>query len=136
MELILESLVAVLLLVTVAYCYVLNGRLANLRNSQDEMKQLLDDFAVAMAKAETSVSELRQASGEIGADLQERVVDARSLSDELKVMVQSGDDLANRLEEGLVGRRTEVRGGENVELVENTRSESERELLEALKRAK
>jgi len=136
MELILESLVAILLLVTVVYCYVLNGRLANLRNSQDEMRQLLDDFAVAMAKAETSVGELRQASNEIGADLQERVVEARSLSDELKVMVQSGDDLANRLEEGLIGRRTETRASEDAETGEGTRSESERELLEALRRAK
>ena len=136
-EIILETLVAVLLIVTVIYCYVLNRRLASLRDSQAEMVQLLDDFAVAMEKAQSGVSELRQASASIGEELQQRVSAARALSDELRVMTQSGDDLANRLEKGLIGRLSNDKPTEeNSTDRESGRSESERELLEALRRAK
>ncbi len=136
MEIVLETIVAILLIVTVVYCYVLNKRLATLRNSQDEMKQLLNDFAVAMQKAEISVAELRNASLEIGDKLNARVTAARALSDELNVMVNSGEDLANRLEHGLVGRKAEPKSTVKADIDGSSRSESERELLEALRRAK
>ena len=136
-EIILETLVAVLLVVTVIYCYVLNRRLATLRDSQAEMVQLLDDFAVAMEKAQSGVSELRQVSASIGKELQQRVSAARALSDELRVMTQSDDDLANRLEKGLIGRQSNDKPVEDDPADrESERSESESVLLAALRRAK
>ncbi len=136
-EIVLETLVALLLLVTVIYCFVLNRRLSTLRDSQNEMIKLLDDFSSAMKAAEKGVADFRQASREIGSQLQERVEAARALSDELHVIIESGDDLANRLEKGLVGRRREGNKiKSDIDDSDAGRSESERELLKALRRGK
>ena len=137
LELWLETLVAVLLVVTVVYCYMLNRRLANLRNGQEEMMALMDQFTEATRSAEASVSNLKAASREVGEDLSRKIEVARALSDELSGMTQSGDDLAGRLERAVSPRHGggSAMGGEQQD-AETARSESERELLEALKRAR
>lgn len=136
LELGLEALVAILLAVTVVYCIILNRRLAGLRGSQDEMMAMMGEFTKATRQAEASVGELKAASSTAGAELQRKVETARALRDELSVMTQSGDDLASRLERAASGRRRTGREddiGETVGAGDRGRSESERELLEALK---
>lgn len=133
----LEALVAVLLIVTVVFCIRLNGRLTRLRDAQEQLKSLLDGFAAATQKAEASVAELRRTCGELGAELQGKIDAARRLSDELSVMTQSGNDLADRLERDIMKRRERARGLADEEpaggRAPQVRSESERELLEALR---
>lgn len=134
----LEALVAILLLVTAGYCFVLNRRLSVLRSSQDEMQRLLDEFVAATSQAENSITALKQASAEAGNALQERVSAARELSDELSMIVQSGGSLADRLEERLLSSSANARergaiGGRGEA---ERQSESERELREALRRAR
>lgn len=136
LEIWLEALVAVLLAVTVVYCYVLNRRLASLRGGQDEMMALMDQFTDATRNAEASVSDLKAASQDVGADLSKKIEAARALSDELAVMTQSGDDLAGRLERAISTRPGGGDTGGEQRRAEGPRSESERELLEALKRAR
>ncbi|MBT3534658.1 MAG: hypothetical protein HN478_12320, partial [Rhodospirillaceae bacterium] len=103
-DLILNGVVAVLLLITVIYCLILNRRLTALRGNQDEMRQLLSQFTLATRQAEASVSELKEASDQIGVALGQRVTEARALADELTSITQSGNNLADRIERGLVGR--------------------------------
>ncbi len=140
LEIWLEALVAILLAVTVVYCFVLNRRLAALRGAQEEMVQLTADLSAAMRMAQAGISDLRKAGDEIGAELQNRVNAARGLCDELKVMTQSGEDLANRLERGREGRNSaksnnagsdDAGGGGNA-----PESELERELKEAIRRGR
>lgn len=134
----LEALVAILLLVTAGYCFVLNRRLSVLRSSQTEMQRLLDEFVAATSKAEHSIATLKQASAEAGNALQERVGAARELADELSMIVQTGGSLANRLEERLLSSSASVRerdaAGERGDA--GRQSESERELREALRRVR
>ena len=131
-EFLLETLVAALLVVTVGYCWQLNRRLVALRGAQGELGRLLQEFGRATHSAETAIAELKRASGETAQQLEERVRKARALCDELSVMTQAGNGLAERLERGSTSRRAaEDDGGRP----RGMRSESERELLAALRQA-
>ena len=62
LTLMVEIVVAVLLLVTLAISLVLNRRLGNLRANQDEMRRLIGDFDKALTKARQGLAELKTAS--------------------------------------------------------------------------
>ena len=98
----LDALVAVLLVVTVGYCLVLNRRLTELRGNQEGMGQLFAAFTKAVRQTENSVRDLNTASEHIGGALDLQMMDASSLTDELDLMTQSGNRLAARIESGLM----------------------------------
>ncbi len=101
--LILESLVAVLLIVTIGYCFILNRRLALLRGGQSELNEVVRVLHEATDRARNSVEHLRRSSVSIAEDLSGKITAARALSDELGVIVESGNSLADRLAGGLSG---------------------------------
>jgi hypothetical protein len=133
LEFFLEALVALLLIVTVGYCWQLNRRLAALRGAQGELGRLIEDFGRATRSAEQAIQELKRAGAESGQQLDERVRQARALCDELTVMTQAGNGLAERLERGASGRRPVE---EDSPRPRAPRSESERELIAALRQAR
>ncbi len=130
----LDGLVAVLLAVTVGYCVVLHRRLGALRDSQTEMENLLAAFADATESARRGVAELRAAGDQVGQELQTRVDAARSLRDELEMIADAGNDLADRLDQRLMERKEAVT--EAVAQRSAPLSESERELMAALRQAR
>lgn len=132
----LEVLLAVLLALTVGYCFVLDRKLRALRQAQGSFESLLAEFTRATERAESSVTALRRACGELAAELDEKLETGRTLNDELTTITQSGNALADRIESGLLDRPREVGGGERPEPREEAatgRSESERELMQALR---
>ena len=132
-EFLLEALVAALLAVTVGYCWQLNRRLGALRGAQGELGRLLQEFGRATQSAENAIAELKRASGETAQQLEERVRQGRALCDELNVMTQAGNGLAERLERGSSSRKA---AGEDSIRQRPARSESERELLAAMRQAR
>jgi len=132
----LEVAVAVLLLATIAYCFVLNRRLQELRSAQSDMAGLMRDFTSAMQQAEEGLVELRALGRELGGELDDRIGEARGLLDELNIMVDSGSGLADRIEQGLLGGgaasppQHEAAAGGGA----TPTSVSERELAEAMRR--
>lgn len=137
----LDLLVAGLLVATIVYCWMLNRRLDSLRGAQEQLKTLIQDFNRATEQARSGVQELKQASQLAGEELRQQVDKARGLADELVFITDTGVRLAERLEKDLEsGRRQGSRpdtvgaGGEAVE--GGSRSEAERELLQALRRVK
>ncbi len=132
----LEVLLAVLLALTVGYCFVLDRKLRALRKAQGSFQNLLADFTHATERAESGVTALRLACGELVAELDEKLEAGRRLGDELMTITQSGNALAERIESGLRNRRREMGGGklpEAREAAATGRSESERELMQALR---
>ena len=142
--LLLDGLVAVLLVATLGYCFLLNRRLAALRSTQDELQNLIKDFDRATEAARAGVADLKAASEQAGAELQEHIGKGRALADELTFITDAGARLADRVASNSAGRkpaestrivakrkpeaRSDARGGEE------PRSEAERELLNALRR--
>lgn len=96
-DLVLEGLVAILLFATVVYCAMLNRRLKALRSGQDGLRQLIHDLQVATEQAQAGIGGLKEASDVIGKDLDDKLTQGRTLAEELTLMVEAGDRIADRL---------------------------------------
>ncbi|HEX7777222.1 MAG TPA: DUF6468 domain-containing protein [Parvibaculum sp.] len=97
MDLMLEAIVCVLLAATIGYCATLDRRLRAMRTGQDGLRDLIRDLSVATNDAAAAIGRLREASDATGKSLTEQVKRGRALADELALMVESGNDIANRL---------------------------------------
>jgi hypothetical protein len=105
LALMVEIVVAVLLVVTLAISLVLNRRLGNLRANQDEMRRLIGDFDKALTKARHGLNELKATSATVDTAHEERMKAAKTLRDELGFMIETGDRLADRLAGEASGNR-------------------------------
>lgn len=75
---------AVLLLLTIVYCWRLDQRLNQLRKGNDGMIDAARELAETIAQAEMAVQGLRKTATETGKELQSRIDEARSLSNSLQ----------------------------------------------------
>ena len=75
---------AVLLLLTIVYCWRLDQRLNQLRKGKDGMIEAARELAETIAQAEMAVQGLRKSATETGKELQSRIDEARSLSNSLQ----------------------------------------------------
>ena len=138
--LIRQAVLAVLLVLTIGYCAVLERRLRIVRAAQDELQGLLAAFGKATEQAERGIGRLRETANDVSAGLQDEIEGAAKLRDELRLMVQSGNMLADKIERGLTRRgpmpRQEPereREPEREVMDDEAVSESERELIKALR---
>jgi len=104
-DLIAEGVVAVLLAVTIAYCFQLNRRLTALRAEQEAMADLVVGLNQATERAQDGIFQLRAASQESEETLKLEVSRARALADELSLITEAGSNLAERIEAGLAPAR-------------------------------
>ena len=101
LSLALDIIVAVLLVITIAYAMVLNRRLDVLRKNKAELEALSANFGEATARAGDSIQQLRDAAQ----DLYGTMKKATSIHDDLIFMVERGGASADRLEEAIRGAR-------------------------------
>ncbi len=97
-SLLLDGLVAVLLVATIAYAALLNRRLGILRKGTEELREIVNSFDAAMIRIETGLGKLKQAGNPTSGELKELVAEARALRDELSFLLDRGGALAGRLE--------------------------------------
>ncbi|HHK74663.1 MAG TPA: hypothetical protein ENJ57_05805 [Rhizobiales bacterium] len=94
---VLDAVVACLLVATIVYCMVLDRRIRSFKAEQKLLTGLVGDLNSATRNAEEAVAGLKVTSqvtqGELGGKLDK----ARSLSDELAFMVETGSNIASRL---------------------------------------
>jgi hypothetical protein len=95
--LMIESLVAILLLVTIGYCVVLNNRLKRLKADEQSLKATISELITATEMAERAVAGLKTTAREAESTLGERLKSAERSCTELARQVAAGDSLANRL---------------------------------------
>lgn len=131
--LLLEGMVTVLLIATIGFCCRLNRQLTELRDARAEMGKLIGELDRATTRAAAAITDLKAASDGIGATLEEKMGGARVLTDDLQLMIESGNRLADRLEDGISSaRRTTPQPSAPIEL----RTEAERDLARVLRRVK
>src|ERR1700759_4326350 len=94
MELGLEILLAF----TLAYCVVLERRLAAVRKGQEGLKQHIGELNMAISGAGASLRALKSTAGEAAQTLDDRLKRARLHIDELSVLTASGERIASRME--------------------------------------
>lgn len=93
----LEIVVCVFLAATIAYCAMLDRRLRAMRSGQDGLRELVGELNTATQRAVSAIDGLKQASEATNEELGERVRTARALADELSLMVEAGNSIADKL---------------------------------------
>jgi len=143
-DIVINAALVVLLGTVLGYCVTLNRRLGRLRDAQSQLGGYIDRLNQAISQAGRSIESLKAAGGEAGEALRGEVRSARSLRDELALILASGNNLAERLEGGLMQVRerttsagvTSGRGGgpKNLKTMETdlAGSEKRQSLLRAL----
>ena len=96
-SLILDIVIAVLLVATIAYAFLLNRRLAGLRRDKRELESLAATFGQATIRAEESIAKLKFTVS----TLNDRVDRAEALRDDLAFLVDRGSRAADQLEEAI-----------------------------------
>jgi hypothetical protein len=94
----LELLLSVLLAATLVYCIVLERRLSSVRKGQEGLRKMIGDLNGAIANAGASLRALKMAAGEAAETLDDRLKRARALSDELSLITNSGERIAQRFD--------------------------------------
>ena len=99
-SLLIEIALTLLLAATLVYCAILERRLSALRKNQDGFKDTINELNQAIATAGASMRLLKSAVSGAAETLDERLSRARNLSDELALLTNSGDRIAQRIERG------------------------------------
>lgn len=114
--LVLDGIILLLLAGTIFFAGRLSLHLRDFRSNRAGMEKLVATLAEQITQAERAIAGMREAAREGGRDLQERINEARALTEELQFMNETGNNLAGRLEKAATsGERPSVpaiRGGE------------------------
>lgn len=94
---VIESLVAVLLLLTIGYCITLNKRLQRLRADEQTLKATISELITATEIAERAIAGLKVTVQECDIGLGQRLQSAERLSIDLARQVASGEQVLGRL---------------------------------------
>jgi hypothetical protein len=105
-SLIVEIVLTPLLTATLVYCVILERRLAALRKNQDGFRETIVELNHAIASAGTSMRLLKSTASGAADTLDERLARARNLSDELSLLTNSGERIAQRIERGAIPDRS------------------------------
>lgn len=108
--LIIELILAGLLVATIVYAAILDRKLGALRESKNEMENLIKDFAESTMRAEEGLAELRAHAGSSGDELQQQVDGASKVLTDLKFLVERGESLSNQLETASADARENLSG--------------------------
>ncbi|HZW72419.1 MAG TPA: DUF6468 domain-containing protein [Caldimonas sp.] len=106
--LMIESLVATLLMVTIAYCYILNKRLMRLKADEQSLKATISELITATEIAERAITGLKVTVRECDQDLGERLRTAERFCAEMDRQLAGGEDVLERLTRIVMATRPEA----------------------------
>jgi len=95
--LMIESVVALLLLVTIGYCIMLNGRLKRLRADESSLRDTITELVHATEIAERAIECLKETAVECDRDLTNKLRQADRFSRSIEKQVELGGKVLNRL---------------------------------------
>jgi uncharacterized protein DUF6468 len=93
----IESLVAVLLLLTIGFCIVLDRRLKKLKADEQALKATISELITATEIAERAIAGLKLTVRDTDVSLTERLRDGGQLSDHLARQIDAGNAILERL---------------------------------------
>lgn len=98
MSFVMDVAILVLLAATVYFAFRLSLSLRNFKESRFEMEGLVNRLTANIDQAEKAIAGMQNAARKTGLELDEIIGDAKKLADELRIMNDSGNSLAGRLE--------------------------------------
>ena len=114
LQVFLDSLMALLLVITAVYCYRLNGRIKVLQDSKSELARIIKEFDSSTQRATQSIAEIHEATARIAENMQHKIDKANYIADDLQFMIERGNKMAGR-DEGPMERPSGGRGKSKVE---------------------
>jgi hypothetical protein len=106
---VIESLVAVLLMLTIGYCMLLNTRLKRLKADEHSLKATIAELITATEIAERAIGGLKHTVRDVNENLGNQLTSASQLSQQLKKQLAEGDNIFRRLSRIAIAARP---GGE------------------------
>src|SRR6267154_2891001 len=94
---VIESLVAVLLMLTIGYCILLNKRLTRLKADEHSLKAAIGELITATEIAERAIGGLKLAVRDVNENLGSQLAAATQMSDHLRKQLAEGDNVVRRL---------------------------------------
>jgi len=93
----IESLVAILLMLTIGYCMLLNTRLKRLKADEHSLKATIAELITATEIAERAIGGLKHTVRDVNENLGEQLTSAGQMSLQLKKQLAEGDSVLRRL---------------------------------------
>jgi len=93
----IESLVAVLLLLTIGYCILLNKRLQRLKADEHSLKATIGELITATEIAERAIGGLKHTVRDVNENLGSQLAAATQMAAHLKHQLAEGDGVIRRL---------------------------------------
>lgn len=94
---IIESLVAVLLILTICYCMLLNKRLKHLRSDEHSLKAMISELITATEIAERAIGGLKATVRDCDTNLGAQLSLAKELCDRLTTQTEEGQGVLMRI---------------------------------------
>jgi hypothetical protein len=89
--------VAILLLLTIGYCMLLNSRLKRLKADEHSLKATIAELITATEIAERAIGGLKLTVRDVNVNLGNQLTAAEQMSQQLKKQLVQGDDVLRRL---------------------------------------
>ncbi len=97
-SLLFDIIIILLLGLTIFYAARLSVSLKTFRNSRSEFEKLLTELSNNIIRAEDAIKSMKETAGSSGEELQHLINKSKGLSQELQLMTEIGNSLAERLE--------------------------------------
>jgi hypothetical protein len=101
----IESLVAVLLMLTIGYCMLLNKRLKRLKADEQTLKATIGELITATEIAERAIGGLKHTVRDVNENLGTQLASAAEMSELLKKQLGECDNVVRRLSKIAVAAR-------------------------------
>jgi hypothetical protein len=102
---VIESLVAVLLIMTIFYCMLLNKRLKRLKADEQSLKATIGELITVTEIAERAIGGLKLTVRDVNENLGSQIAQATALADQLKAQLAESDSVVRRLSKIAVAAR-------------------------------
>ena len=101
----IEGLVAILLMLTIGYCMLLNKRLQRLKADEHSLKATIAELITATEIAERAIGGLKHTVRDVNENLGSQLNAATQMSVRLKNQLDEGDNLIRRLSKIVLAAR-------------------------------
>jgi chromosome segregation ATPase len=102
---VIESLVAVLLVLTIGYCMLLNKRLLRLKADEQSLKATIGELITATEIAERAIGGLKHTVRDVNENLGSQLNSAADMSRQLTKLLAEGDGVLRRISRIAVAAR-------------------------------
>ena len=130
---VLDIILLVFLFITLFFGLRLSRQFGEIKKDQARLGELVKQLDTASARAEAAVQTMKKTALETSDSLSAQNGKAQALSEELEIMIEAGDNLAERLQVIATQSRQSVQGGQQPPSGQKKpRTRAEKELQDAL----